>query len=30
MLPGLILTAILLPLSYRYFKWEEAYFADVI
>jgi lipopolysaccharide transport system permease protein len=30
MLPGLILTAILLPLSYRYFKSEEAYFADVI
>jgi len=30
MLPGMVLTAILLPLSYRYFKWEEAYFADVI
>ena len=30
MLPGLILTAALLPLSYRYFKWEEPYFADVI
>jgi lipopolysaccharide transport system permease protein len=30
MLPGLVLTAILLPLSYRFFKSEEAYFADVI
>jgi lipopolysaccharide transport system permease protein len=30
LLPGLVLTAILLPLSYRYFKWEETYFADVI
>lgn len=29
-LPGMVLTAILLPLSYRFFKWEEAYFADVI
>jgi lipopolysaccharide transport system permease protein len=29
-LPGLILTAILLPLSYLYFKKAEAYFADVI
>jgi hypothetical protein len=26
----MVLTAILLPLSYRYSKWEEAYFADVI
>jgi hypothetical protein len=30
MLPGMVLTAILLPLSYRFFKLEEAYFADVI
>ena len=30
MLPGMILTVILLPLSYRFFKSEEAYFADVI
>lgn len=30
MLPGMALTAILLPLSYLYFKRAEAYFADVI
>ena len=30
MLPGMVLTAILLPLSYRFFKSEEKYFADVI
>ena len=30
MLPGMVLTAILIPLSYRFFKSEEAYFADVI
>ena len=30
MLPGMIMTAILLPLSYRFFKMEEPYFADVI
>lgn len=30
MLPGVIMTAILLPLSYRFFKMEEPYFADVI
>jgi lipopolysaccharide transport system permease protein len=30
MLPGIVLTAILLPLSYRIFKREEEYFADVI
>lgn len=29
-LPGLILTLILLPFSYLYFKRAEAYFADVI
>lgn len=28
--PGLILTSILLPFSYAYFKRAEAYFADVI
>jgi lipopolysaccharide transport system permease protein len=30
MAPGAILVAILLPLSYRYFKRAESYFADVI
>ena len=30
MLPGAILVAIMLPLSYKYFKRAEAYFADVI
>lgn len=30
MLPGLITVAILLPLSYLYFKRAESYFADVI
>jgi lipopolysaccharide transport system permease protein len=30
MLPGAIMTAILLPLSYLYFKRAESYFADVI
>jgi lipopolysaccharide transport system permease protein len=30
LLPGMVLTAILLPLSYRFFKLEEANFADVI
>ena len=30
MLPGMVMTVILLPLSYRFFKSEEAYFADVI
>ena len=30
MIPGAIAMAILLPLSYRYFKRVEAYFADVI
>lgn len=30
MLPGIIMTIVLLPLSYRFFKNEEAYFADVI
>jgi lipopolysaccharide transport system permease protein len=28
--PGLLLTLLLLPLSYRYFKRAESYFADVI
>ena len=28
--PGLILVAILLPLSYAFFKRAESYFADVI
>lgn len=30
MLPGLMLTLVLLPLSYMYFKRAEAYFADII
>lgn len=30
MIPGMILIAILLPLSYAYFKRAESYFADVI
>ncbi|MEM6579665.1 MAG: ABC transporter permease [Pseudomonadota bacterium] len=30
LVPGLIATLILLPLSYRYFKRAETYFADVI
>jgi lipopolysaccharide transport system permease protein len=30
MLPGMVLTIILLPLSYRFFKSQEPYFADVI
>jgi lipopolysaccharide transport system permease protein len=30
MLPGMILTAMLLPLSYAFFKRAESYFADVI
>lgn len=30
MIPGAILTAVLLPLSYLYFKRAESYFADVI
>lgn len=30
MLPGMIATLLLLPLSYRFFKRAEAYFADVI
>ncbi len=30
MAPGLLLTAVLLPLSYKFFKWSETYFADVI
>lgn len=30
MLPGMVATAVLLPLSYRYFKHAESYFADVI
>lgn len=30
MVPGMILIAILLPLSYAYFKRAESYFADVI
>ncbi|CAH1207920.1 Transport permease protein [Candidatus Nitrotoga sp. BS] len=30
MVPGIILVAILLPLSYAYFKRAESYFADVI
>jgi lipopolysaccharide transport system permease protein len=30
MIPGAILIAILLPLSYLYFKRAESYFADVI
>ncbi len=30
MLPGMVLVAVLLPLSYLYFKRAEAYFADVI
>jgi lipopolysaccharide transport system permease protein len=30
LLPGLIITLILLPLSFRYFKRAEAHFADVI
>jgi lipopolysaccharide transport system permease protein len=28
--PGMALVALLLPLSYMYFKRAEAYFADVI
>lgn len=30
LLPGMVLVAVLLPLSYLYFKRAEAYFADVI
>ena len=30
MIPGAIMVAILLPLSYLYFKRAESYFADVI
>ena len=30
MMPGLLLTVALLPLSYMYFKRAEAYFADVV
>jgi lipopolysaccharide transport system permease protein len=30
MIPGAIMIAILLPLSYLYFKRAENYFADVI
>jgi lipopolysaccharide transport system permease protein len=30
LLPGAIAVALLLPLSYLYFKRAEAYFADVI
>jgi len=30
MMPGLVLTLVLLPLSYLYFKRAESYFADVI
>jgi lipopolysaccharide transport system permease protein len=30
MVPGAILIAVLLPLSYRFFKHAEAWFADVI
>jgi len=30
MVPGMILIAILLPLSYAFFKRAESYFADVI
>jgi lipopolysaccharide transport system permease protein len=30
MIPGVIMIAILLPLSYLYFKRAESYFADVI
>jgi len=30
MIPGAILVAVLLPLSYLYFKRAESYFADVI
>jgi len=30
MLPGVVLAAVLLPLSYAYFKRAESYFADVI
>ncbi len=30
MIPGAIMTAVLLPLSYMYFKRAESYFADVI
>ena len=30
MIPGAIMIAILLPLSYLYFKRAESYFADVI
>jgi lipopolysaccharide transport system permease protein len=30
MLPGVVLVAVLLPLSYLYFKRAESYFADVI
>ena len=30
LLPGMLLVAVLLPLSYLYFKRAEAYFADVI
>ena len=30
MIPGALMVAILLPLSYLYFKRAESYFADVI
>jgi len=30
MLPGLLLTLVLLPFSYLYFKRAESYFADLI
>jgi lipopolysaccharide transport system permease protein len=30
LLPGMLLTLLLLPLSYRFFKRAEAYFADII